>query len=75
MFTFVDSDDCLSPVCCAPVIEVTGDQGECKEYRSCEVSGPGRMQGVQKLWSLCSMGWDDPSFLHPQLWNDKAVIS
>ena len=54
MFTFVDSDDCLSPVCCAPVIEVTGDQGECKcteavksldqgecrEYRSCEASAP-----------------------------------
>ena len=40
MFKFVDSDDCLSPVCCAPVIEVTGDQGECREYRSCESSAP-----------------------------------
>ena len=50
MYKSVDNDDCLSPVCCAPVIEVTRDQGECREYRS-----------------FCSVGWDDPSSLHPQL--------
>lgn len=40
MYKSVDNDDCLSPVCCAPVIEVTRDQGECREYRSCEASAP-----------------------------------
>lgn len=40
MYKSVDNDDCLSPVCCAPVIEETRDQGECREYRSCEASAP-----------------------------------
>lgn len=39
-------NDCMSPVCCSPVIEVLVTRG---------------MRGVQKLWSFSSMGRGDPS--------------
>lgn len=40
MYKSVDNYDCMSPVCCSPTVEVTSDQGECGEYRSCEASAP-----------------------------------
>lgn len=40
MYKSVDNDDCVSPVCYFPALEVTSDQGECREYRSCEAAAP-----------------------------------
>lgn len=40
MYKSVDNYDCMSPVCYSPATEVTSDQGECREYRSCEAPAP-----------------------------------
>lgn len=61
MYKSVDNYDCISPVCCSPALEVTSDQG----------GNAGNTEAV-KL-QLHGQGWPLP--LHPQLYDDKAVIS